>query len=249
MSQADFQASNPYASFGTIAADAPASERLAFIKRTYMHLALAVYALVTLEFIYFQVVPDEWIEGLFSIPYSWALMLGGFILVSYVANHWALSSTSLQTQYLGLGIYVLAESIILLPLLWFASSMQLETQFGLMDPIVVAAVATALVFALLTGIVFFTRKDFSFMGPALGIVGFAALGLIFVSIFTGFNLGLWFCVAMVVFAACYILYDTSNVLHHYRTTQHVAASLALFASVALLFWYILQIVLSFTSRD
>ena len=55
--------------------------------------------------------------------------------------------------------------------------------------------------------------------------------------------------AMVLLAAGFVLYDTSNVLHHYRTTQHVAAALALFASVALLFWYILQIVLAFSSRD
>jgi FtsH-binding integral membrane protein len=39
------------------------------------------------------------------------------------------------------------------------------------------------------------------------------------------------------------------VLHHYRVGQHVAASLALFASVALLFWYILQLLMSLTSRD
>jgi FtsH-binding integral membrane protein len=38
-------------------------------------------------------------------------------------------------------------------------------------------------------------------------------------------------------------------LHHYRTDQYVAASLALFASVALLFWYILRIMISLNSRD
>ncbi|MCB1317091.1 MAG: Bax inhibitor-1 family protein, partial [Leptospiraceae bacterium] len=52
--------------------------------------------------------------------------------------------------------------------------------------------------------------------------------------------------AMVLFASGMILYTTSNVLHHYHPTQHVAASLALFASVALLFWYILRIVLAFS---
>jgi FtsH-binding integral membrane protein len=39
------------------------------------------------------------------------------------------------------------------------------------------------------------------------------------------------------------------VLHHYRTDQYVAASLALFASVAILFWYILRIVIAFSGRD
>ena len=61
-----------------------------------------------------------------------------------------------------------------------------------------------------------------------------------------FNLGNLFAGVMVAFAAAYILYYTSNILHHYRLDQHVAASLALFASVALLFWYILQL---FMNRD
>jgi FtsH-binding integral membrane protein len=49
---------------------------------------------------------------------------------------------------------------------------------------------------------------------------------------------------MIAYAAGAILYNTSNVLHHYRPDQHVAASLALFASVALLFWYVLQLVIA-----
>lgn len=74
--------------------------------------------------------------------------------------------------------------------------------------------------------------------------GFAALGLIAVAILFGFNLGPIFTYAMIALACGYILYDTSNVLHHYRIGQHVAAALALFASVALLFWYILRLFMS-----
>ena len=55
--------------------------------------------------------------------------------------------------------------------------------------------------------------------------------------------------AMVVLASGYILYDTSNILHHYRTNQHVAAALALFASVALLFWYVIRILIALSGRD
>jgi hypothetical protein len=74
----------------------------------------------------------------------------------------------------------------------------------------------------------------------------AAMALIVLGILFGFSLGIWFVWAMIVAACGYILYYTSNVLHHYRTDQHVAAALALFASVALLFWYVIQI---FMSRD
>jgi FtsH-binding integral membrane protein len=61
-------------------------------------------------------------------------------------------------------------------------------------------------------------------------------------------LGNLFTIALIVLACGYILYDTSNVLYHYRIGQHVAASLALFASVALLFWYILRLVMSMQRR-
>ena len=98
----------------------------------------------------------------------------------------------------------------------------------------------------LTATVFLTRSDFSFLGPILAIGGFVALGFIIASAIFGFSLGSLFAFVMVAFAGTAILYNTSNVLHKYNPNQHVAASLTLFASIALLFWYILSI---FSSRD
>ena len=88
---------------------------------------------------------------------------------------------------------------------------------------------------------FVTKTDFSFLKWALVAGGFVALAAIVVGVMMGFSLGIWFSIAMVVLASGAILYNTSNILHHYHTDQHVAASLALFASVALLFWYVIQI--------
>ncbi len=142
-------------------------------------------------------------------------------------------------QYLGLGLYVLAQAIICLPLLYMAQRK---------DPSIIpaAGIATLGMFGALSAVVFVTRKDFSFLRGILMFGGFAALGLIVCAIVFQFALGPIFMVAMITFACGYILYHTSNVLHHYRIGQHVAASLALFASVALLFWYVLQL---FMSRD
>ena len=64
----------------------------------------------------------------------------------------------------------------------------------------------------------------------------------------GFTLGLIFSFLMVGLASAAILYDTSKIMHHYSKNQYVAASLELFASVALLFWYILRILIQFSSR-
>ena len=45
-----------------------------------------------------------------------------------------------------------------------------------------------------------------------------------------------------------ILYSTSKVMHDYQTDQYVAASLELFAAVALLFWYVLRLLMSLQRR-
>ena len=103
----------------------------------------------------------------------------------------------------------------------------------------------------LTAAVFLTRGDYSHIRPILSIGTFAAIGFVIAAcIFPFSNLLITiFCFAMVALASGAIIYNTSNVLHHYRTDQHVAAALALFAAVALLFWYILQIIMRASSRD
>ena len=160
--------------------------------------------------------------------------------VSYIADRWARSEVSESQQYLGLGLYVLAEAIILLPMLYIAE------HFGPKGVIESAGMVTAVVFTGLTLTVFFTKADFSFLRWAIVAGTVIALGLIVVAVVSGgaVHLGFWFSAAMVVLAMAIILYNTSNVLHHYSTRQHVAASLSLFASVALLFWYVLQIFMS-----
>jgi FtsH-binding integral membrane protein len=233
---------NPYQSYSTIAAQAVPEERADFIRKTYAHLLGAIVAFVGLEVLYFQSgIADSLTQVMIGGQVSWLVVLGAFLVVSWIANYWAQSTTSLGMQYLGLGAYVVAQSLIFVPLLWIAAN------FGGADVIPTAGLVTLILFGGLTVAVFTTGKDFSFLGPFLWLAGFAALGLIVCSILIGFSLGMAFTVAMIALACGWILYDTSNVLHHYRIGQHVAASLALFASVALLFWYVLRLFLA--SRD
>jgi len=101
----------------------------------------------------------------------------------------------------------------------------------------------------LTASVFLTRGDYSHLYPALSIGSFVAIGFVLAALIFPFSnmVMLIFCFAMVALASGCIIYSTSNVLHHYRTDQHVAAALALFAAVALLFYYVLRILMR--SRD
>ena len=59
----------------------------------------------------------------------------------------------------------------------------------------------------------------------------------------GFQLGTWFSVAMIGFAGVAVLYDTSNIIHNFPEDRYVAAAMQLFASIALMFWYVLRLVM------
>ena len=162
------------------------------------------------------------------------MVLGGFIVVSWVATRVAHSSASPAAQYAALAGFVAAEGIIFVPMLYIAN-----TNFpGVIHS---AASVTLAGFAGLTAIAFVTRKDFSFLRSILMFGGVLALVGIVSSVLFGFELGTWFSVAMVGLAGASILYDTSSILRDYPEDRHVGAALQLFASVAMMFWYVLRL--------
>ncbi|MDQ3636573.1 MAG: Bax inhibitor-1 family protein [Actinomycetota bacterium] len=220
------------------AAYAVPDERAGFIRRTYAHLAFAVLGFLALEYALLSLPGVREFAALMTQGWNWLLVLGAFFVVSLVADRMARSEVSRGVQYAGLALYVIIQAIIFLPLMVVATFYS--------DPTVLpsAALITGLLFLGLTVVAFTTRADFSFLRGVLVIGGLVALGLIVASILFGFQLGVIFAVVMVGFAAAAILYYTSQVLRYYRTDQHVAASVTLFASVALLFYYVLQILIS-----
>lgn len=228
--------------FGNPVAEAAPADRATFIRRTYTLLAVAILAFIALEAVLFATGIGQAIASvLFSGgSIGWLAVLGGFMLISWLSNKWAVSETSAAVQYFGLGFFIVAEAIIFVPLLYVAQNLS-----GDPSVILKAGIVSLGLFGGLSLTVFITRTDFSWLAPILAIGGFAALGFIVASAIFGFSLGNVFAFVMVAFAGTAILYETSNVLHRFNTKQHVAAALTLFASVALLFWYILRI---FSSR-
>jgi FtsH-binding integral membrane protein len=228
---------NTQSQFWTVAQARP-DERVAFIRRTYLHLASAIALFVGLEVLLIRSpLAGAMVKFIFSNQYGWLMILGAFILAGWLARSLAANVTSVAAQYAGLVLYTVAEAIIFVPLLYLA------VFYSSPDVLPSAALLTGLLFAGLTAVVFTTGTDFSFLRSVLTIGGFLALGMIIGSILFGFTLGLFFSLGMIVLASIAILYDTSKILHHYSTDQHVAAALELFASVALLFWYILRLLM------
>lgn len=240
------------------------SDRVDFLRKTYAHLggALIAFALIT----------GGMLGGMTSVSWgfskwatqgrwTWAVVLMLFMGVGYVAERLARSETSRGLQYLGLGIAVVGEALLLQPLLWKLMILFGSVTMGIdgvpnlgMDGaagqiLVEAIVITLTIFAGLTLVVFLTKKDFSFLRGILTICSFAALGVIAASLIFGFHLGAIFCGAMILLMAGYILYQTSVIMKEFPPTAYVAAALMLFATIATLFWYVLQLLMSLRSND
>ncbi len=235
---------NPYTV--NVVAEFPVEARARFIRLTYGHLAAAIAVLVlilsylTTGQVFFQAGLDQLAFRLLGVHrLSWLLVLLAFMVVSWIAGRWATQGSLQALQYAGLGLYTVAEAVILLPLLALAVSVADGPGLLIQAGMVTGALVLGLSAVALT-----TRKDFSFLGGILRVGFIVALCLIVASFFIPISLGFWFSLAMIVLAGGSVLYNTSNLLHQYQPGQHVAAALSLFASVALLFWYVLRLLMA-----
>jgi uncharacterized protein len=213
-----------------------ASSRSDFIWRVYAHVAISILGFAGIEIYFFRSGIAETLAR-YMLGTNWLLVLGAFMIIGWLASHVAHRVESKQLQYLALAGFVLAEAIIFVPLLYIAQAVAP----GVIES---AAGVTMLGVGGLTAVALITRRDFSFLRGMLVWGGILAVIAIASSVLFGLQLGTWFSVAMIGFAGAAVLYDTSNILHRYPEDRHVAAALSLFASIALMFWYVLRLFLS-----
>ncbi len=216
-------------------------DRSEFIWKCYAHVIGAILAFVGIEaYLFSSEIAYQIAQPMLN---SWMMVMIAFIAVSWGATHLAHRLESVASQYAVFGVFVVAEALIFAPMLVLAQYIGEERGVNIIEN---AAITTLVGCAALVATVMITRKDFSFLRGILVWGFFIVLGLIAMSFMFGWNLGTWFSVGMIGFAGIAILYDTSNIMHHYPQDKYVAASMALFASIAMMFWYILRL---FMSRD
>jgi FtsH-binding integral membrane protein len=215
---------------------APPEVRTSFMTGVYARLMAGIAAFILIEWWLFTTgLAYDIAEFVLSV--NWLLILGGFMIVGWMSTSLLMRARSVGMQYACYGAVVAANALL------FATPLVLAAEFGPEGTIELAAQISVVAFAVLSFIAIRTSKDFSFLRGILMWGGFLALGAIVVGSLTSFQLGTWFSIAMIGFAGAAILYDTQKVYHSYPPGTEVAAAVNLFSSIALLFWYVLQLLM------
>lgn len=219
----------------------PDEARGEFVIRVYQHVLAAVGAFIAIEALFFA---TGVAEGLYNFFFAgsgtrWFLMLGAFMVGQWFMTNAVTDLGNPTRQYAGLFGTAALEALIFAPFLFYVYRVQ-----NAGSTVLAAAAITVVGFAILTAIAFTTRKDLSFMRPMLMWAGGGALLLIGASLLFGFNLGVWFSVAMIVFAGGSILYQTQNIIRNFPGEAYVAASVQLFGSLMMMFWYVLRLLMA-----
>jgi FtsH-binding integral membrane protein len=227
--------SNPF-----IVADAPAADRAAFFRRTYGLVAASFGAFaVTLYALFVSGIADTFMRSIAGVG-SWG-MLGVMVLFwvgTTAAQSLAFNRASRASQYAGLGLYVLLQALIFVPLIVYTAYVTKGNPGEILIP---ACMATGALVIALTAVVFMTNMDFSFLKVAIVIGSICALGIVIVSLFSETPLGAWFSIAMIVLMATVILYQTNEIKNTMETDQHVAAAFVLFSSFVTLLFYVIRL--------
>ena len=212
------------------------NDRSEFLRKTYLHLLGAIFAFAALEWAFFQT-PFAAPFAIWMLETSWLAVLGGFIIVSWVATSVVHRVESRAAQYAALAAFVVAEAIIFIPMLFIA----VAVGEGILQS---AVLVTLSAFVALSAVAIYSRRDFSFLRGLKLWGGMIALGTLVMGSVIGFHLGTWFSMAMIGLAGASILHDTSKIVNDYPEDRYIAAALQLFASIALMLWYVLRLFLA-----
>ena len=226
-----------------IVAEADQSDAASFYRKTYGLVALAFAGFAGLLYLFF-ITP---VAGLFMTTlgamynslgsFSWLIVMLAFWAGTYFAQKLASNRASRDSQYAGLGLYVLLEALIFIPLI---SIVAISTKGNVGDILIPACTLTGALVLGLTLAVQLTRVDFSFLRIVITIGSICAIGAVIMFAIMGINPGTWFALAMILLMATVILYQTHVIKNNCSTEDYVFAAFILFSAFVTLLWYVIQ---------
>jgi FtsH-binding integral membrane protein len=227
---------------------APVEERVSFYRRTYLHVAGALLAFAALLALFFAgfdqqtgiafVLAKSLFDFMSSMgAWSWLLVMAAFWVGTMVAQGLAMNRASVASQYAGLGLYVVLEALIFIPLL---AVVHIKTGGQMSQILVPACTLTGALVVGLTLSVFMTNADFSFLRTVIVIGSVVALAVVLLSFFVPMVLGTWFALAMILLMATAILYQTWVIKTQLTTGDYIIAAFMLFSSIVTLLWYVIS---------
>lgn len=218
-------------------------DRGSFVISVYQHVMAAIAAFVAIEALFFMTGVAERLSNFVFAGGGgrWLLILGAFMVGQWFVSNAATDLGNPARQYGALLGTAALQALIFAPFLWYV--------YNVLDAgttVTAAAVITGIGFVVLSGIAMFTRKDLSFLRPMI-MWGFGiALMLIVGAALFGFNLGVWFSVAMIALSGGAILFQTQSIIRTYPSNAYVPAAIALFGSLMTMFWYVLRLLIQLT---
>lgn len=209
------------------ASETGVAERVTFIRKVYALFFAATLFAVGGVFIGFNF-PPLMIAAAQHPLIMFFLMIGGIFAAQAVRHKPGINLVALFS-------FTTLTGIVISPLLYL---------IGRTNPasITQAGLLTVGIFGGLTAYVFLTKRDFSFLG------GMLTVGLIIIvlaslmNIFIG-SLGMGFALAVGVLLlfSGFVLYDTSNIIRRYPTTEYVAGALDLYLDAFNIFLAVLRL--------
>jgi len=222
--------------------DCSAAIKAAFIRKVYgilsIQLLLTVFVSATFMFVDSA---REYALSSMGIMYTALFLPFGilFALMCYKDKHPI-------NMYL-LGAFTLCEAYTM----GVVCARYYEAGYGMI--VLQALLLTAAVFVSLTSYVFVTKKDFSWMGGGLYMVlmvmvMWSLMNMIFPVTFGGFGHTIFSLGGALLFSG-YILYDTSNIMHHMGPDDYIMAAISLYLDIINLFLFLLEILRMFQGGD
>lgn len=212
-----------------------ADEQREFVIKTYSHLVGAIICFAAASNILLNLgFGEEFYWIIEDNRWTWLLVLCAFVAFGWLADQ-LVKAEGLQIQYIALGTAILVEAAIFSPIIYATY------EYSGYQAIQGAGIGALALCLALTMTARNSRSDFSFLDGFIRLGTVMSLGLIISSIVFDFSLGLLFSYAMLAFAGVCVLRDTARVKSNYHKGRYVAASLELFASAAIMFWYMIQI--------